>query len=370
MSTFDSAAVWSATPLALDDTKIGAAGLSVRQRKLLSALAQSASLSQLALRIAHPIADVQTALERLAKLGFVQSRAQMQPSPMVTRLRSPGQAIAPSHTPLILGATVAIVALVGAGVWLLRSGSASAPSAPVASSVIDKARERTLPDPGDNANSSPPGSALKTAAVAVPVAVPVATANPVIAAPDRAVIAPPAKAAVTAIIAPVAASLATLPTPSAIAPAPTLSALATELPVAPTTPTATAPTVTTAAQAAAVPTIAAPLALVLSPQVATATPIIADAATAARPVATSANARDIKLVNRIEPLFPRGYDTDKGTVRARLQVDARGAVTGVDIVEANPPRVFDRTVRTALLQWRYEPTGEAFSVIAEINFSR
>ena len=75
-------------------------------------------------------------------------------------------------------------------------------------------------------------------------------------------------------------------------------------------------------------------------------------------------------MTRVEPTFPRGFDTDSGTVRARLQVDARGTVTGVDIVEANPPRVFDRNVRAALQQWRYEPTGEAFSTLAEIKFSR
>ena len=81
-------------------------------------------------------------------------------------------------------------------------------------------------------------------------------------------------------------------------------------------------------------------------------------------------ASGIKLVNRVEPQFPRGADDNAGTVRARLQVDARGTVTAVDIVEANPPRVFDRNVRSALQQWRYEPTGEAFSTLAEIIFRR
>jgi outer membrane biosynthesis protein TonB len=42
----------------------------------------------------------------------------------------------------------------------------------------------------------------------------------------------------------------------------------------------------------------------------------------------------------------------------------------VEIIESNPPRVFDRAVRNALQQWRYEPTGETFTVQAEINFSR
>uniref|UniRef100_UPI0037831FB5 TonB family protein n=1 Tax=Casimicrobium huifangae TaxID=2591109 RepID=UPI0037831FB5 len=81
-------------------------------------------------------------------------------------------------------------------------------------------------------------------------------------------------------------------------------------------------------------------------------------------------AREIKLVNRVEPIFPRGVDAERGTVRARLQLNAGGAVTGVEIVEANPRRVFDRAVSAALQQWRYEPTGEAFSTMAEISFSR
>ena len=50
--------------------------------------------------------------------------------------------------------------------------------------------------------------------------------------------------------------------------------------------------------------------------------------------------------------------------------ESSGAVTGVEIVEANPRRVFDRAVSSALQQWRYEPTGEAFSTMAEISFSR
>jgi protein TonB len=96
----------------------------------------------------------------------------------------------------------------------------------------------------------------------------------------------------------------------------------------------------------------------------------AAAAPAPAPAAARPAAREIKLINRVEPGFPRGIDAEKGAVKARLQVDARGAVTGVDIIESNPPRVFDRTVRSALQQWRYEPTGEAFTVQAEISFSR
>jgi periplasmic protein TonB len=57
-------------------------------------------------------------------------------------------------------------------------------------------------------------------------------------------------------------------------------------------------------------------------------------------------------------------------VRARLTVNATGAVTNVEIVESNPPRVFDRNVRTALAQWRYEGTGESQTKLVEVQFNR
>jgi periplasmic protein TonB len=76
------------------------------------------------------------------------------------------------------------------------------------------------------------------------------------------------------------------------------------------------------------------------------------------------------LLSRVEPQFPRNADADRGTVRARLTVNATGAVTNVEIVEANPPRVFDRNVRAALAQWRYEGTGETQTKLVEVSFQR
>ena len=73
MSTFDTAVLWSATQLAADPTKIGAAGLSVRQRKLLTLLAEPTSVAQLAQSIALPIEEVYTALDRFAKLGLART---------------------------------------------------------------------------------------------------------------------------------------------------------------------------------------------------------------------------------------------------------------------------------------------------------
>jgi periplasmic protein TonB len=365
MSTFDSAAIWSATSLAFDEKKIGAAGLSVRQRKLLTLLSQPASLPQLAQSIALPIEDVRAALERFAKLGLAQSSDAVPLSPMQTQLRSPSAVVSPSRMPLMIGVAVAVLAAVGAGAWLLRGGGGpSTTSAPVAAPAT--AQAPTATGPSDTADNGLPGPVTRTVAAA-PVTAPAnAAVNAAAVTPGRPAATPVAPIAP---VTPPAAVVAAAVVPPTIAPTAASSTVAPS-PVAPTTPAltlATALPAVPAAQPAAAPAVGVPATPAPAAQVATA-PAASPPPAAARPA--PAVAREIKLVNRVEPTFPRGYDADKGTVRARLQVDARGAVTGVDIVEASPPRVFDRSVRTALQQWRYEPTGEAFSVIAEINFSR
>ena len=95
-TTFETAALWSATQLATDQSKIGAAGLSIRQRKLLTLLSQPMSVAQLASSIALPIEDVHAALDRFAKLGLVRtdntSPAPFDLNSSVTRARSEDRA--------------------------------------------------------------------------------------------------------------------------------------------------------------------------------------------------------------------------------------------------------------------------------------
>jgi protein TonB len=76
-------------------------------------------------------------------------------------------------------------------------------------------------------------------------------------------------------------------------------------------------------------------------------------------------------VSKVTPEFPREAQlasVDKGRVKARLTVDATGEVTRVDIVEANPRRVFDRAVVRSLSQWRYERGSEGRTVEVELDF--
>jgi periplasmic protein TonB len=76
-------------------------------------------------------------------------------------------------------------------------------------------------------------------------------------------------------------------------------------------------------------------------------------------------------IERVEPVYPREAIKDNiasGKVVARLQVDEKGLVTNVTIVEANPRRVFDREVIKALSQWKFKPEGDRYIAEIEITF--
>jgi len=103
---------------------------------------------------------------------------------------------------------------------------------------------------------------------------------------------------------------------------------------------------------------------------ATASPARTELASAAPVPAAPAAPR---LLSRVDPDFPREAvqaGADSGNVRARMTLDASGAVTRVDIVEASPRRVFDRAVIRALSQWRYSAGAEGRTVEMEVAFRR
>jgi protein TonB len=85
----------------------------------------------------------------------------------------------------------------------------------------------------------------------------------------------------------------------------------------------------------------------------------------------AAAAPAMRLVNRVEPPFPSEAvkaGVYVGTVRARLIVDASGAVSRVEIVEAQPRRVFDRAVVRALSDWKYNEGAAGRTVTVELAF--
>jgi periplasmic protein TonB len=82
---------------------------------------------------------------------------------------------------------------------------------------------------------------------------------------------------------------------------------------------------------------------------------------------------DIKVVARIEPAFPHealAAGADSGKVRARVTIDGSGEVKRVEIVEANPRRLFDRSVTRALAQWRFNSGADGRSYEIDLDFKR
>jgi protein TonB len=78
-----------------------------------------------------------------------------------------------------------------------------------------------------------------------------------------------------------------------------------------------------------------------------------------------------KLVSRVDPDFPREAvqaGADHGNVKARMTLDANGNVTRVEVVEANPRRIFDRAVVRALSQWRFSDGPSGRTVETEVEF--
>lgn len=85
----------------------------------------------------------------------------------------------------------------------------------------------------------------------------------------------------------------------------------------------------------------------------------------------AAQASTPKVIKKVPPEFPREaaqQAISSGVIRAKMAIDAEGKVTEVTIVEAEPRRVFDRAVTRALMDWRFEPSGEKQSHEVKLVF--
>lgn len=68
-----------------------------------------------------------------------------------------------------------------------------------------------------------------------------------------------------------------------------------------------------------------------------------------------------KVLKKVPPEFPTEAarkNVNAGAVRAKLTIGTDGKVAEVEIVEAEPKRVFDRAAIEALKEWRFEPAGD------------
>jgi protein TonB len=82
--------------------------------------------------------------------------------------------------------------------------------------------------------------------------------------------------------------------------------------------------------------------------------------------------RGLTPLYRVNPVFPREAiqrHVEKGRVLARLDVDEKGLVTAVHIIESEPPHVFDREVTRALSQWKFSAEGEHYVAEIEVGFT-
>lgn len=78
--------------------------------------------------------------------------------------------------------------------------------------------------------------------------------------------------------------------------------------------------------------------------------------------AASLSHADVKVLKKVPPEYPSEAikkNIASGSVRAKLNIAGDGKVANVEVVEAEPKRVFDRAAVEALSQWKFEGTGAA-----------
>lgn len=66
---------------------------------------------------------------------------------------------------------------------------------------------------------------------------------------------------------------------------------------------------------------------------------------------------DVVPLVRIQPQYPRdaAMNQIEGWVRVEFIITETGSVSNPRVIEANPPRVFDREAIRAILRWRFKP---------------
>ncbi len=341
-------------------------GLTLPQRKLLSLLVAPRAYAELAAENHLEPLRAARDLARLASLGLIVLHL---PSSRTPRQGPPPAAADPHLRPVVLGGrgssqarapriAMAATLVMAMGVGWIMFGGDPAPKPATPSSASSDAAAPALAAPVTLAGDTAPVAAPPASASAPP------TGN----APstrERSQDARPAEAA--------AATAGRAPGPSIAVPQ--RASAAEPSPAGTPGATAAAPSTSTGgiAPAAAV----APASSAASPTAPPAVPapgpvaIAVPAPIAAAPQAAARSA--LQPVSREAPVFPRealAAGVTSGNVRARVTVDPNGKVTGVEIVESQPRRVFDRAVRNALERWQFEPGTESRTTEIEVAFSR
>lgn len=76
---------------------------------------------------------------------------------------------------------------------------------------------------------------------------------------------------------------------------------------------------------------------------------------------SSATIAEPRLVSHVDPEYPREalLNGTSGWVRVAFEVQQDGRVDDVSVVEADPPRVFNRAAVRAVKRWRFQPSSGA-----------
>ena len=78
-------------------------------------------------------------------------------------------------------------------------------------------------------------------------------------------------------------------------------------------------------------------------------------------------------VSRSLPSYPAAaaaQGINSGTVHARLDIDAAGHVRHVEILQSDPPRVFDQEAIHTLQRWRFNTGTDGRTYDADLQFRR
>ena len=381
-------------------------GLAIAQRRLLSFLDQPLGIDELVRRPGVTPERLERDLTRLVEAGLVEihrpavptapsarpaaaraspdaGTASMRPpgwqaqATAATSAKSAGPGVAGPGAPVVIGRKVRLGRALVVGFLALAAAVAA-----IGYFAASDAPGPTSKPTGPTASPAAPGSAVVVAA-------PPATAGPP-AEPARTVapVEPPPPAPATAVPAPAPVVASTVQRPAS-GQQESRPAVASPLPerAPPSSPFARDQTPPPAAmEPAQVPAAANPA----PPQAPAPAPVAAPApappaspAPAPAPVQlaaatpsflpTRAQPHALEPISRESPEFPRealaaGIDT--GVVRARLSIDASGRVTGVEIVESRPRRIFDRAVSRTLSRWTYAPGEAGRTSDVEIAFNR